>query len=114
MAYDEELAHRMRCALEGIVGISEKRMMGALCFMLDGNMVGGATRSKNGIGQFLFRVGKENEAEAEKLPGAEILTQGNKRMSGMFFVNEDDCDDEQMREWISLSLSFVSTLPPKG
>lgn len=113
MAYDEELAARFRDCLDGMMGISEKRMMGGVCFLLDGNMIGGADRQKDGRGRFLFRVGKDNHDEALTRPGAQAMEQGGRRMSGFIFVDEDDCDDDALKGWISFALSFVSNLPPK-
>jgi len=113
MAYDEELAHRFRQVLDGMVGISEKRMMGAACFFLDGNMIGGASRQKDGRGRFLFRVGKDNQAEALARDGAEPAVLGGRRMSGFMVVDTDACDDDALCDWVSLALSFVTTLPAK-
>lgn len=113
MAYDEDLTNRFRAALEGHVGISEKRMMGGVCFLLNGNMIGGADRQKDGTGRFMFRVGKENEAEALTRPGARVMEQGGRRMGGLIFVDEDDCSDAALMDWIALALSFVGLLPAK-
>ncbi|MGJ8533668.1 MAG: TfoX/Sxy family protein [Alphaproteobacteria bacterium] len=113
MAYDEELADRFRNAVDGLGGIVEKRMMGGVCFMLDGNMLGGANRQKTGEGRFMFRVGKDNEAEAMKRPGAMTMEQGGRKMTGLIFVYEDDCDAECLQSWIALALTFVGNLPPK-
>ena len=44
MAYDEELAHRIRAALAGQPGLTEKRMFGGVGFMLHGNMACGVNR----------------------------------------------------------------------
>lgn len=113
MAYDEELTDRFRGALDGHTDISEKRMMGGVCFLLAGNMIGGADRSKDGDGRFMFRVGKDNEAEALSRDGATIVEMGGRRMGGMVFVGEEACDDDALKDWLSLALSFVSTLPAK-
>lgn len=51
MPYDEQVAARMRKALQSYAGLTEKRMMGGLCFMLNGNRVGGADRTKDGVGR---------------------------------------------------------------
>lgn len=69
MAYDEELAHRMRKAMPSGLAITEKRMMGGVCFFLEGNMVGGADRSKSGERRLMFRVGKADEVAARLLGG---------------------------------------------
>jgi len=113
MAYDEALTSRYRDALEDQSGISEKRMMGGVCFLLNGNMIGGADRTKEGQGRFMFRVGADNEAEALSRRGAKVLEQGGTRRGGMILVNEEDCGDAELKDWITLALSFVSTLPPK-
>lgn len=113
MAHDESLAARMRDALEGLAGISEKRMMGGVCFLLDGNMLCGADRPKTGEGRFMFRVGKDNQADALARPGAQPMEMGGRRMNGFVFVEAEACDDAAMKEWISLALGFVGGLPPK-
>ncbi|MCA8902645.1 MAG: TfoX/Sxy family protein [Hyphomonas sp.] len=113
MAVDEETAGRLRGALAGLEGLSEKRMMGGLCFFLNGNMVGGADRPKTGAPRFMFRVGKDNEAAGNALPGAEPLVQGGRAMRGFFFVDEAGCDDEALGQWVSLAVSHAAGLPPK-
>ncbi len=88
-------------------------MMGGVCLMVDGNMLGGADRQKDGAGRFMFRVGKDNEAEALSRPGAVPLEQGGKRMGGMVFVDEAARDADALKKWVALALSFVGALPPK-
>lgn len=73
MAFDEVLTERFRDATRHLSGITEKRMMGGVCFLLDGNMLGGADRTQDGDGRFMFRVGKELEAEALSRDGAVIM-----------------------------------------
>lgn len=113
MVYDEALAARYRDALEGMVGISEKRMMGGVCFFVNGNMIGGADRMKSGGGRFMFRVGKDNQTEALTRPGASIVELGGKRMGGLIFVDEDFCDDVALTSWIAMAFSFVGDMPAK-
>ena len=113
MAYDELLADRLRDAIGERSNLSEKRMMGGVCFMIDGNMLGGAGRQKDGAGRFMFRVGKENEAEALSRPGAIPVDNNGRRMGGMVFVDEAACDGDALKNWVALGLSFVGALPPK-
>ncbi len=113
MAYDEDLSDRYRDALEGLAGVSEKRMMGGLCFLLDGNMIGGADRTRDGAGRFMFRVGKHRHAEAMARTGAAIMEMGGRRMSGMIFVDADTCSADALKDWMSFTLEFTATLPPK-
>ncbi|MHA6297081.1 TfoX/Sxy family protein [Devosia sp. CAU 1758] len=112
--YDEDLSARLREALEGIVGMSEKRMMGGLCFMLNGNMLGGAHREKSGEQRFMFRVGKDSEGAALSFPGARPMQVGDRSpMRGFVFVDASQCDDGQLKAWVSMALAYVSALPPK-
>jgi TfoX/Sxy family transcriptional regulator of competence genes len=60
MAYDEELANRLRELVQAERGVTEKRMFGGLAFMIDGNMAVGAS-SQGGL---LLRV---DPAETEAL-----------------------------------------------
>lgn len=117
MAHDENLTAEFRAALSAHLGnqrrLEEKKMMGGVCFMLDGNMVGGADRTKDGDGRFMFRVGKDNETAGAALPGAQPMVTGGRRMSGFFFVDEAECNDEVMSDWLDLTLGFVKTLPKK-
>lgn len=114
MAYDEELANRYRKALGKRKGITEKRMMGGICYMLNGNMIGGADRHKEThVGRFMFRVGKDNEEVALSRKGSAIMEQGGRRMTGMVFVDAESCDDSTLKEWIKLAVDWVKTLPPK-
>ncbi len=113
MAYDEALTQRFRTALGDAKGVSEKRMMGGVCFLVNGNMIGGADRTKSGQGRFMFRVGKDNVDDAEALPGGEQMVQGGRAMSGFYFVPEGACSDEVMRRWLRLAFGFATSLPPK-
>jgi len=113
MAYDELLSMRFRDVLGDTPQLSEKRMMGGLCFLYQGNMIGGADRSKDGHGRFLFRVGKDREAEALTRAGTAVLVQGGRRMGGFVHVDADACDEALLRDLTGLALDFVKSLPAK-
>lgn len=113
MAYDEALAQRLRDGLTGIGGVTERRMMGGLCFMVDGNMLGGVDRAKTGHDRFMFRVGKDNEAAALRRSGASIVDMGGKKFGGFVFVDAEACDRAALKEWIGLALGYVGRLPKK-
>ncbi len=112
MARSPETEARLRAALEGHEGISEKPMMGAVCFFLDGNMVGCADLG-DGDGRFMFRVGKAAQDDALAQPGAEPAILGGRRMGGLIFVAAEACDDAALRDWTARALDFARTLPPK-
>ncbi len=113
MAVDEALTAQFRNTLAGMVGISEQKMMGGVCFMLNGNMIGGAHREKNGDGRFMFRVGKDNHDAAMARPGAMPMDFTGRIMRGFVFIDADACDAPQLKDWVSYALSFAATLPPK-
>ena len=114
MAADEQLTKRFYKALGRRKGVTEKRMMGGICFMLDGNMIGGADRhTKTQYGRFMFRVGKDNEKEALSFPRTTTVEQGGRRMGGFIFVDADKCSEENLKSFAKLALRFVKTLPAK-
>ena len=113
MAYDELLAQQLRDKISPLGAIAEKRMMGGACFMVDGNMIGGADRQDDGRARFMFRVGKDNEDEALSRSGATAVVQGGKKKGGLIFVYGNNFTDEQLSDWVNLAWEFVKTLQPK-
>ena len=108
MATDEDLAGLLRHDLAG-EAITEKRMFGGLCFLLNGNMVCGTMKTSA-----LFRVGKPNDAEALAIPGTYPMIQRGKPMAGFVELPTADCADANRRKALSaLSLAFTKSLPPK-
>jgi hypothetical protein len=110
MAYSELLAMRFRDALGSRSGIVEKRMMGGLVFMLDGNMLGAVGR-RDDVDRFMFRVGPEQVSEAVRR-GATQMEMGGRVMKGFVFVKEADAADT-LEDWIAMACRFVESLPPK-
>ena len=102
---------RFRDAFTRKDGVTEKRMMGGLCFLLNRNMIGAADRTKDGVKRLMFRVGKDSDVTAAALTGAQPMLQGGHRMTGFFFVEQNDCDGETFTVWLALALNFVSDLP---
>lgn len=113
MPQDPELTDRMRRALAGHAGLTERRMMGGTVFLLNGHMLSGARRDTAGTRRFMFRVGKDQEAEALQDPTARPLMQGTRKMGGYILVNHEDCPDPALHDWLRRALDHVTTLPPK-
>jgi len=114
MAADEELTKRFYKAIGKRKGVTEKSMMGGICFMLNGNMLGGADRHADTLyGRFMFRVGKDNETAALAYPNTTVVEQGGRRMGGLVFVNADKTTDADLKSLAKLALSFATSLPPK-
>ena len=113
VSYDAELAERFQRLLAGVETVTSKRMMGGVCFFLNGNMVGGADRSKAGERRFMFRVGKENEARAAMLTGGAPVVHGGRRLGGFYFVDADRNSGETIGDWAALAVGHARSLPPK-
>ena len=102
----------LRVRLEGLPGLTEKRMMGGHCFLLNGNMVGGAGCNEAGAARYMIRVGKANDERAEALAGGEPLIKGGRRMGGMYLVDPEQPDDV-IAAWVSLAVHNAMSLPAK-
>jgi hypothetical protein len=114
LAYDAYTTARLRDALGGLQGVTEKRMMGSVWFMLNGNMLAGAHRKHSGERLFMFRVGPSNETEALARPGARPMQSGNRApLRGFVLVDADITGANQLREWISIALSYVGPMLSK-
>jgi TfoX/Sxy family transcriptional regulator of competence genes len=106
---DENLAERIRAVLAGTGSVREVRMFGGLCFMLNGNMVAGA--SKRGL---LVRVGKDQHTRALARPDAKRMEMFGRPMEGYVFIDPPPRDEQALREWLDLAVAFVNTLAAKA
>ena len=109
MAYDEVLAERVRRALAGREGLSEKRMFGGIAFMLGGNMFCGIVKD-----QLMVRVGPERHGEALAQPHARPMDFTGRLMKGMVYVGPEGLrSDADLNAWLRRAVEFAETLPPK-
>ncbi|WP_168222972.1 TfoX/Sxy family protein [Oceanicola sp. D3] len=110
MAWDEEVAERLREGLMGVPEVSERRMFGGICFMIRGNMACVAS----GRGGAFFRVGKAREAEALALPGTARMVMGGAEKAGFIHVDRGTLEEEDIFDGLMrLCLSFVEPMPAK-
>lgn len=110
MAYDHDLANRLRECLQGEAGVTEKRMFGGLAFLVDGNLA----VSASGKGGLLLRV---DPARAESLLAdsqVERAVMGGRTMSGWLRVAPDLVrTSRQLSRWVRVGVSCARSLPPK-
>lgn len=97
----------MRRALSKRTGIVEKKMFGGYCWMLRGNMLCGVE-----VGRYMFRVGKELEAQA-LARGATPMDITGSPMRGFVWVAERRARGEKLDAWIDLASRYVESLPTK-
>ncbi len=120
MAYDEGLAELMRNALDersGIderklderSGIDERKMFGGLCFLINGNMLCGVSST----GRYMFRVGKDAEADALSRPGVSPVDFSGRKMGGLVWVEPEAAMDADLETWIGRAADFAGNLPAK-
>jgi TfoX/Sxy family transcriptional regulator of competence genes len=110
MAYDEDLANRVRELLAGEQSVSEMRMFGGLAFLVNGHMSVSASRG----GGLLVRL---DPAESETCLAREHVSRmkmGTRTMDGWLLVAAEGVKTKrQLAPWVTRSLEHVATLPPK-
>jgi len=105
----QDLAASVRAALTGAGAVREVKMFGGIGFMLNGNLIAGA--SQRGL---LLRVGKDRQAEALGRPGARPMVMRGRAMEGYVYVDPPALNERTVRSWLRLALPYVQTLPPKS
>lgn len=109
MAASKLLVERIRHLLSRRRGITEKKMFGGICFLLNGNMLVAVWNDS-----LIARLGVDQaEIALTELDVREMDLTG-RPMKGWVIVEPDGIDsDQQLIRWIDLSLTFVRTLPAK-
>ncbi len=108
MAYDAELAQRVRDRLIAVTGVSEKKMFGGLAFLSSGTMTVGVY----GDG-LIARIDPEAMAAALAEPGVRPFDMGGRPMRGWILVASEVLVDDELERWIDRARRYVATLPPK-
>jgi hypothetical protein len=110
MAYDEQLAARIRDLVADEAGLGEKKMFGGLAFLVNGNMAVAAS----GQGGLLVRVDSAESADlVDRTPATEMEMRG-RHMAGWLRLDSTDVEaDNELSAWVGRGLSFARSLPPK-
>jgi hypothetical protein len=110
VAYDEELANRIRELIGDEPGWDEKRMFGGLAFMINGHLAIAAS----GQGGVLVRA---DPAKADSLIESSAATRavmGGRSMHGWLRVADDDVRTKRMlARWVRIGSDYARSLPPK-
>ena len=110
MAYDEDLANRLRELLAGEDGITEMKMFGGLAFLLNGHM----SVSASGQGGVLARIDPEETEAVLKRPNVSLMEMRGRTMDGWVRVAPEGVKTKrQLQGWVDRSVGYVKTLPPK-
>jgi TfoX/Sxy family transcriptional regulator of competence genes len=110
VAYDEDLAERIRDVLSGERGLAEQRMFGGLAFLLGGNMAVCASRE----GGILVRIDPAERDHLLASTAAFPAVMGGRTMKGFLRVEADDVrTDVQLSTWVWRGAAYARTLPAK-
>ena len=110
MAYDEELAERIRQALDGEAGITEKRMFGGLAFLVGGNMAVAAS----GQGGLMVRIDPSDAEVLTEDPHARRMEMRGREMDGWLRVESAGAESaEHLQRWVETGLTYARSLPAK-
>ena len=110
MAYDKDLADRIRASIPNHDGVTERAMFGGLAFMLNGNMAVSAS-SKGGL---LLRVDPTETDALVNQEGVDHFEMRGRPMNGWVRVDSSAVSsDEQLQHWVDVGLTYAGSLPPK-
>ena len=110
MAYDEELANRVREVVQGEPGLTEKRMFGGLAFLINGNMA----VSASGKGGLLLRVDPAKSEPLVSEPEVGRFEMRGREMDGWLRVDATAVEsDRELRRWVRIGVAYARSLPPK-
>ena len=110
MAYDEDLARRIREHVTGEPGLSEKRMFGGLAFLVNGNMAVAAS----GQGGLMLRCDPADSDELTDTDGVARMEMRGRQMDGWLRVADDVVSDEAgLARWADVGVAYARTLPAK-
>ncbi|WP_047246222.1 TfoX/Sxy family protein [Maribacter thermophilus] len=112
MAYSEYLVDRVRNRLKGIGFLEEKKMMGALVFMLNGKMCIGVDIDKTIIqDRLMVRVGKLNYEDLLNKRGSQQMNFTGKPSKGFLFIYPEGFDSEEDLDfWVGQAVKFNKLL----
>ena len=110
MAYDEDLANRLRELVGGEPGLTEKRMFGGLAFLINGNMA----VSASGQGGLLLRVDPDETDALLAKPHAQPVEMRGRTMQGWIRVEPDGLKKRaQLERWVAPGVGYARSLPSK-
>jgi TfoX N-terminal domain len=110
MAYDEELANRVRELVQVEEGITEMRMFGGLAFLINGNMA----VSASGQGGLLLRVDPADTGALLSDPNPRRFVMRGREMDGWLRIYPNGLTtNRQLKRWVARGVAYARSLPPK-
>src|SRR4051812_3586835 len=109
MAYDEDLAERLREIVASESGVTEKKMFGGLAFLINGHM----SVSASGKGGLMLRCDPDQTSKLLARPKAQPFEMRGRSMAGWLRVDTTGMSDKTLRGWARLGIDYANSLPPK-
>jgi hypothetical protein len=110
MAYDEDLAERVRELISAQRGVQEKRMFGGLAFLINGNM----SVAVSGQGGLMVRVPPAETADLLARDHVEPMVMAGRETRGWIRVSTDGVTTKrQLQGWVTRGVDYAKTFPPK-
>jgi TfoX/Sxy family transcriptional regulator of competence genes len=110
MAYDEDLAHRIRELIAGDPDVTEQRMFGGLAFLVAGNM----SVAASGQGGLMVRVDPEATEGLVTKPHVRPFEMRGRAMQGWLRVDAEGLRTKrQLEPWVRRGVAYARSLPPK-
>lgn len=109
MSYDEGVSQRLRESYADHPEVAERKMFGGIVFMIYGHMSCGVVEDT-----LMVRVGPQQYEQALSRPHSRQMDFTGKPLTGFVYVDPPGFeDDNDLRDWVQMSLDFVTALPPK-
>ncbi|MXZ34494.1 MAG: TfoX/Sxy family protein [Acidobacteria bacterium] len=109
MQNEDPLNARIRQILSGRRRISERKMFGGVCFMINGNMCVGTWK-----GSLIVRLDKKNHDETLAEPHTRPADMNGRTMKGWALVEPAGIESENdLTAWVNRAATFAESLPPK-
>jgi TfoX/Sxy family transcriptional regulator of competence genes len=110
MAYDEDLANRIRELLAGQRGVEEKRMFGGLAFLINGNM----SVAVSGQGGLMVRVPPDETDKLVQRAHVSPMVMAGREARGWLRVDTDGVQTKrQLQSWVTRGVGYARDLPAK-
>jgi hypothetical protein len=111
VAYDEDLADRIRALLATDHDVVEKKMFGGLAFLIGGNM----SVSASGQGGLLLRCDPEDTESLVSEPHADRFEMRGRAMDGWLRIESAGVEsDGDLRRWVDIGVDYARSLPAKS
>ena len=110
VAYDEDLANRIRELVAGEEGLTEQRMFGGLAFLIGGNM----SVSASGQGGLMLRVEPSQTEALLRRPHTRPFVMRGREMQGWLRVDAEGVRTKrQLERWVARGVAYARSLPRK-